>query len=685
MEKIKKLVNQKIPKCKKVVNKAIKTSKNYIQTNILFMSFVILSVTNGAILRQLTVGGFFDTDPFLADLAIIMIIGALGYFIKPKSQHKYFIITLLITSAICTINSIYYTNYLTFTSISMLSTSTQLVGVANAVFEEIMEAKDLIFLIAPIILYIVHRLLRKNKYYEYVEKIEIGRIRALNTIVGGLIVLGFFLTTVTGTDLSRLGKQWNREYIVIKFGIYTYQINDVIASAKSKLIPLFGYDEALKEFREFYEVEKEVIKNKYTNILKGKNIIVIHAESIQNFLINKTINGVEVTPNLNRLAKEGIYASNFYAQESVGTSSDSEFTFSTSLLPASSGTVFVSYWDRKYESIQKLLNEKNYYTFSMHGNNGSFWNRNVVHINTLGYNKYFSYKDTYTMDEIIGLGISDASFFRQSVPIMKDISQENKNFFGTLIMLTNHTPFTDIEKTSEFEVDWKYEKINFKTGQKEIASAPYLEGTTLGSYIKSSHYADQAIGSFVKDLEAQGLLENAALVIYGDHDAKLKKSDFVRYYNYDPYNNAILSANDEDYIPVDYYTYELNRKVPFIIWSKNKKFRTEITEVMGMYDVLPTLANMMGLKTKYALGNDIFSVKENVVVFPDGNWLTNKVYYNSQKEEGRFLIPDEPVSQEYINNYNEYSQKLISISNNIIVHDLIKKTEEIQAIKEIVK
>ena len=103
---------------------------------------------------------------------------------------------------------------------------------------------------------------------------------------------------------------------------------------------------------------------------------------------------------------------------------------------------------------------------------------------------------------------------------------------------------------------------------------------------------------------------------------------------------------------------------------------------MGMYDALPTLGNMFGFKSDYALGHDIFSVKENVVVFPDGDWLTNKMYYNSQKEEGKLLKENETVSTEYINKYTTYADKLISVSNDIIVHDLIKKSKDIKEAKD---
>lgn len=64
--------------------------------------------------------------------------------------------------------------------------------------------------------------------------------------------------------------------------------------------------------------------------------------------MNLSFNNKEVTPNLNKLAKEGIFFSNFYSEVGVGTSSDAEFTFNTSLMPSNKGTVFVNYFDREY-------------------------------------------------------------------------------------------------------------------------------------------------------------------------------------------------------------------------------------------------------------------------------------------------------------------------------------------------
>ena len=651
-------------------------SQNYVKTNILFMTFVISSVINGCLIRFLTVKNYFDIKPIIADLAIILILGAFGYFIKPKHQFKYFFTISCIFVVLCVINSMYYTNYLSFASFSLLETSLQVVDVGDAVVENVMEMKDFCYIWQILAMIFVHKSLKKKKYYDRVSKIEVGRIRAVNTLIVGLLLIGLFISTMSSIDISRLSKQWNREYIVMRFGIYTYQINDLFATVKSQLNPLFGYDKNAKKFREYYENKKDETKtNEYTDMFKGKNILLIHAESIQNFTLNTSFNGVDVAPNLKKLASEGLYFSNFYAQESVGTSSDSEFTLSTSLMPASSGTVFVSYWDREYETLQKLLKKQGYYTFSMHGNNCSFWNRNNAH-KSLGYEKFYCYNKDFNIDETIGLGLSDKSFFRQASEKIKKISDEHTNFMGTLIMLTNHTPFSDIESHSDYEVTYKYKKKNEETGQEEEVTAPYMEGTKLGNYFKSVHYADEAIGQLIDELDQNGVLDNTVIVIYGDHDAKLKKSEFKRFYNYDPETDSVLDKDDPNYKEVDYYQYELNRKVPFIIWSKDNKDKAKETKkIMGMYDVMPTLGNMFGFKSKYALGHDIFSIDENVVFFPDGNWLTDKMYYNQSKEEGKLLNPDDTVSVDYIQKYNKLADEAVSISDSIIVYDLIKKEE----------
>ena len=664
---------------KEKITKFIKQFKNfeykeYAKTNVLFLTFIITTLLNGMMLRFLTVHNYFAIKPIIADLAVILLFGSFVYLFKPKNRFKYLLIISVLFTAICVINSLYYTYYMSFASFSLIAVSLTVVDVGDAVVENVLQIKDFLFLWQPIVLIIVHHCLKKKKdYYNTVAKKENKRKRFMATLIAGIATYAVFFMTVTAVEYGRLNKQWNREFLVMKFGVYTYQLNDLFKSLDAKFNTLFGYDNAAKSFREFYSEKTESKTNEYTNIFKDRNVIVIHAESMQNVALNTSFNGNEVTPNVNRLKNEGIYFSNYYAQASGGTSSDSEFTFSTSLLPVTNGAVAISYWNREYETLQKLLKNDGYRTISMHANTGDFWNRNNFH-KKLGYDKFYSKQD-YNIDEVIGLGLSDKSFFKQSVEKLKKEKEENGKFMATMIMLSNHTPFDDLDKYGEFDVDIKEQVTKTNENGEEVTedvSYPYMEDTKLGNYFKSVHYADSALGELVNELDEAGLLENTVLVIYGDHDAKLPKKDYVRLYNYDKTTDGIIDKTSEDYVDVDYYKYELDRSVPFMIWTKDKQFNKTINTAMGMYDAMPTLANMLGVKPTYALGHDIMNLDDNIVVFPNGNWLTNNIYYNSQKDQYKVLNTDYIVNNDEIDNNNKYAAKRLEISNDIILYDLIK-------------
>ncbi len=660
----------------------------YAKQNILFIVFVITGVLNATLLRAFcmpTIESILSIQAILADTAVVVIIGSFGYLFKPKHRFAYYIIFNIFLTLICTINSVYYTYYTSFASLSMLSL-TQYVGeVGDAVTENVIQLKDLVFLISPIIMFVINYKLKKKNYYRKIEVRSERKKKYIATIVSGAVIAGIFVLTLTPTDISRLVKQWNKEYIVTCFGIYVYQGNDVISTIQPTINSMFGYDKASKNFSEYFAGNEEVQTNKYTNIFEGKNVLVIHAESMQTNAIGMEFNGNPVTPTLNKLSREGMYFSNYYSQVSVGTSSDAELTFNTSLMPTKSGTAFVSYPDRTYISIPSLLKEKGYYTFSMHANNADFWNRRVMH-STLGYDRFYSKADyKITEDDIIGLGLSDKAFFAQSIDKLKKIDKKHDNWYGLMIMLSNHTPFSDVNKYGEFPVDIK-ETVTNEDGTTEEVSYPYLEGTKLGNYYKSLHYADEALGELIEGLEEEGLLDDTVVIIYGDHDARLNKKDYNLQNNYDKENDDVLDKDDENYQEYDSYQYELGRKVPFIIWTKDMKntsLNMEVKNVMGMYDAMPTIGNMLGIYNQYALGNDIFNTKENnIVVFPNGNWVTNKVYYNSQKGEYLSLV-NEAISEEEIKNNNEYANALLDVSNDIIVFNLLKPKDEIEEIKEI--
>lgn len=656
MKKIKRLLEK--------IKLYLQKTKQILKENPLFTWFVIGSVINGTLLRFLTVKNYFAISPIISDLFISLLFGGLYFCFKEKNRFKYIFALSIIFSIVGIANIVYYHYYNSFISVTFISfalTNTE-TGDANVV-GNLLNIEFFILLWFPIFMFFYNRKL-KSKNIEIKEYSKQERKKVLKIIYTWFFCLILlFLTTLDLVDYGRFYNQWNREYSVTKFGVYLYQLNDIIVSIEPKVAPLFGSDKAKKEISDYYEeIDNKQTINEYTGIFEGKNIIAIHAESIQTLAMEQEFNGISVTPNLNRLASEGIYFSNFYSQVSIGTSSDTEYLVATSFMPVKSGTAFVNYSDKTYPSMYKILNENGYYTFSMHANTGDFWNRNNMY-KSLGYDKFYE-KNSFEIDETIGFGLSDRSFFTQAVNIIEEISNTNDKFYGTIITLSNHTPFEDVDSYGYYDVSMTVDGITY----------PYLEGTKLGNYFKSVHYADKQIGMFIDLLDEKGLLEDTIIIIYGDHDARIAKSEWEYYYNYDYLNNTTLDENDQNYKDIDYYWYEVNRRTPFIIWTKDEDFKEmysqEITKVSGMIDISPTILNMLGLYNKYALGEDLFANfdKENIVVFPNGNFITDKVYYNDSKNEYK-LLKDIPLDGNYIKKCKDYTEKLLNISNDIAVYN----------------
>ena len=534
----------------------------YFKNNTLFITFILMSVIDATLLRffcMRSIENYLSFHAVLADLVVAMTIGSFGYLLKPKYRFAYYLGFSIFLTAICIINSVYYTYYTSFASISMLSLTQYISDVGDAVVENVVQLKDLIYLVAPATVIVIGAKLKRKNYFNKVETKQDRRKMTKNSLIVSAALLILFISILSPLDMSRFVKQWNKEYVVMRFGIYTYQFNDVIVSLQPRIHSMFGFDQAKKDFLEYFKDTKDTAEtNEYTKIFEGKNVIVIHGESMMTNAIGLEFNRQPVTPTLNKLSQDGMYFSNFYSQVSVGTSSDAELTFNTSLMPTKSGTAFVSYSDRTYIGIPTLLKEKGYYTFSMHANNADFWNRRAMH-KKLGYDKFYSKVDyEVTKENTIGLGLSDKEFFHQSVEKIKEINEKNEKWYGTLIMLTNHTPFAYIEKYGDFPVDIKETIINEEQEEEEI-SYPYMEGTKLGNYFKSLHYADEALGEFIEELDENGLLDNTVFVLYGDHDARLPRKEYNRLYNYDKETDDILDKEDPNYKEYDSYQYEVEK------------------------------------------------------------------------------------------------------------------------------
>ena len=251
-------------------------------------------------------------------------------------------------------------------------------------------------------------------------------------------------------------------------------------------------------------------QNEYTGIGAGKNLLIIQVESLQDSFIGQSYGGKEITPYLNRLIQKSFYFRDYFELLGFGNSSDAEYVSLQSTFSDTELGAYEDYAGTETMDLPKLAQKAGYQTLSMHGNTGTFYHRQEAHAR-VGFEQVYM-GESYEQDEIIGMGLSDESFFRQSLPRIEEANRAGK-FLGFMITLTCHGPFEMPEKDQVFAVE------------------PDLRNTTFARYLNAVYYTDWAIKQFMTELEEKGILQNTVVAIYGDHHA---------FANADPENRRAL-------------------------------------------------------------------------------------------------------------------------------------------------
>ena len=191
---LKKLYNDFKKNPKKTVLTLINTSVEIVKNNTVFFVFVITNVFIGILLRYFTihtVENLLLIKPILADLAIVLFIGSISFILKEKNRFPYLLVMSIVLTLICIINSVYYTFYTSFVSVSLIATSRYAVQVGDAIVENVMKIQDFIYLLSPLLLIATYLKVRKNSKKENREKRDTRKM--VTTLIGACVVFFFFL------------------------------------------------------------------------------------------------------------------------------------------------------------------------------------------------------------------------------------------------------------------------------------------------------------------------------------------------------------------------------------------------------------------------------------------------------------------------------------------------------------
>lgn len=497
-------------------------------------------------------------------------------------------------------------------------------------FRQILYFLDILILLGVL----VGKVLKIEKKKENTKKQIVTK--AILGVVGVAIFVIIGVTYVDiGTKLS-----YNKDLQISKSTIFGYHISDIVNSATMKQRTKYkNYDDMIKD----YETLKVTYENQYgeevyqlAGVLENKNVIIVQLESVQEFVINKEINGKEITPNLNEFLNKNITFTNMHMQ-SYSTTADSEHSTITSIYPMENGMSFSRYYTNTYDDIFKIFNKKDYHTSFMHGNYPYFWNRGNVYsrfnLNELVLKEQF--EDT---SENINGDLSDELLYKQAVQKWK---QYDKPFFSYIVSASSHTPYT-LDGLEDRK------KVHINVGK--------YKDTYFGNYLEAMNYADYAFGILIQELKNAGLYEDTAILVFGDHNG-------LNMYNEELID--FLSYIDEDITDVDlklnYTRVACGFKIPDMESIK-------IDKPVNKLDIKPTLAYLCNLDDGFSLGTNMFKSK-NFVCLNNERIITDEAYYDEQwydRQTGEIL------DWEQLNEYYQNMKLELEISNSVSVNNLLK-------------
>ena len=367
-------------------------------------------------------------------------------------------------------------------------------------------------------------------------------------------------------------------------------------------------------------------KNEYTGMLKDYNLIVLCAESFATGVIDP-----ELTPTLYRLANEGIVFNNYY-NSFPNTTTDGEYAMVQGLWPDTSrdkGTSSLynsrnSYLPFTLGNI--FMEQRGIQAYGYHNYTGAYYGREESHPN-MGYSMKFA---------------NDGMVFTNSWPA-SDLEMMEQSVDDYIGMEQFHAYYMT------FSGHYKYDTTNalVRKNWDTAYGLPYSRKTR--SYISCNLELEYAMAYLMQRLEEAGVADKTAIVLAGDHF---------------PYG-----LEDEEYAelvgPIDEFS---KFKSTLIFWVGGMEELITVEDYCCNVDILPTILNLWGFDydSRMLAGTDVFSDGTHAAVLIDKSFLTDKVWFNANTGETRYLVDESEVPEGYVENMHRLINTRFSISSDIL-------------------
>ncbi|GAB6085710.1 LTA synthase family protein [Alkaliphilus crotonatoxidans] len=400
------------------------------------------------------------------------------------------------------------------------------------------------------------------------------------------------------------------------------------------------------------KIAKTSQNQKHFGVAAERNVIVIQVESMQNFVLNLEVEGQAITPVMNSMiAGDSLYFPHYYQQLGRGNTSDAEFVSQNSLYPSMHTYSFKEYEGHDLYSLPILLKDRGYETIGFHGNTPDYYNREGMYPQ-LGIDTFISSAELES-DEVISMGISDGSVFRQSLDYLEEM---NEPFYSLYVTLTSHGPF---------KIPQELQALSFEGPIKD---------TLLADYLQSINYFDRMLGEFIEGLKERGIYDNTIIAIYGDH------------FGIDIRNDE-LKAMASELLGKD-YDYDEFLKVGLLLHIPGLG-KAETYEIAGgQIDFYPTMLNLLGVQSQglFLMGQDLVNGIEGFVASQTymikGSFIDNQTIFEMSRD-GVFensrawnVHTHEPVDVKSCREGYERALQEINLSNYVLHNNLVREVNE---------
>lgn len=329
---------------------------------------------------------------------------------------------------------------------------------------------------------------------------------------------------------------------------------------------------------------------------QDKNLIIFLVESLNAFVINKEVNGHQITPFMNSMLDSvgTLSALNIVPQVKQGCSNDGQLLTNTGLLPLNYGVSSMEFGSRNiYPSLVNILKRPD--AVALFGDTGYTWNQTAA-FESYGFKNIYTYTNYESEAKKLG---RDKALLKLGEKIIPTLRQP---FFVEFVTFSMHAPFTD----------------------KAVPIPDWLKDSGLSlidiNYLNMTRYFDESLKAFVEFLKKKGLYDDTVIVIVSDHSMG-------------------LTSEKHESSSVNIYRYD---ELPMMFMALNTGHTFKKTDVAGQVNVFPTILQIMDRTNEKYHGMDrsLIDPELRSAVTTKGNILGMPSDRDAARQQRSFNVAD---------------------------------------------